>query len=144
MMQFAFRCFSSPFTRPTFLSSFPSSSLGKISEKGRFRCPCQIPHNSALWTLLEPQFAAKCCPLFALKVHTTLRDDAICARLFLKPLKSALFFEQFPLVPFGKISEIGRFRCPCQICHNSALRKLMEPLFPAKCCPIFPLQVHTN
>ena len=41
-------------------------SLGKVSENARFRCPCQICHNSALRALMEPQFAAKCCPMFAL------------------------------------------------------------------------------
>ena len=44
--------------------------LGKISENGRFRSLCQICHNSALLTLTEPQFAAKCCAMFALQVRT--------------------------------------------------------------------------
>ena len=63
-------CFWSPYTRPTFLSIFPWSPLGKISENGRFRCLCQICHNSALRTLTEPQFASKCSAMFALQVHT--------------------------------------------------------------------------
>ena len=54
------------FSRPTFLSIFPWSPLGKISENGRFRCPWQICHNSALRALLEPRFAAKCSPMIAL------------------------------------------------------------------------------
>ena len=62
--------FWSPYSGPTFLSIFPWSPLGKISENGRFRCLCQICHNSALQTLTEPQFAAKCCAMFALQVHT--------------------------------------------------------------------------
>ena len=44
--------------------------LGIISENGRFRCLCQICYNSALRTLTELQFAAKCCAMFALQVHT--------------------------------------------------------------------------
>ena len=54
------------------------------------------------------------------------------------------FFEHFPLVPSWKISENGRFRCPCQHCHNSAIRTLMERQFASKCCPMFALGVHTN
>ena len=65
MLPFAPGCFSNPYTRPTFLSILPWSPLGKISENGRFRCPCQICHNSAIRTLMEPQFAAKSCPMFA-------------------------------------------------------------------------------
>ena len=53
-----------------FLSIFPWSPLDEVSEKGRFRCLCQICHNSALRTLTEPQFASKCCAMFALQVHT--------------------------------------------------------------------------
>ena len=59
--------------------------------------------------------------------------------------KVGLLFWAFSLgPPFGKISENGRFRCPCQICHNSAIPTLMEPQFAAKCCSMFALQVHTN
>ena len=67
---FAPGCFWGPYTRPTFLSIFPWSSLGKISENGRFRCPWQICHNSALRALLEPRFAAKCSPMITLQAHT--------------------------------------------------------------------------
>ena len=40
--------FEAPIVGSTFLSIFPWSCLGKISENGRFRCLCQICHNSAL------------------------------------------------------------------------------------------------
>ena len=70
MMEFAPGCFWSPYSRPTFLSIFPWSPLGKISENGRFRCLCQICHNSVLRRLTEAQCAAKCCAMFALQVHT--------------------------------------------------------------------------
>ena len=46
--------------------------------------------------------------------------------------------------PLGKISENGRFRSPWQICHNSALRALMEPQFAAKCSPMIALEVRAN
>ena len=59
-------CFWSPYSRPTFLSSFPWSPLGKISENGRFRSPWQICHNSALRALMEAQVAAKCSSMIAL------------------------------------------------------------------------------
>ena len=60
----------SPNSRPNFLSIFPWSPLGKISENGRFECPWQICHNSALLALMEPPIAAKCSPMIALQVHT--------------------------------------------------------------------------
>ena len=52
-MAFAPGCFWSPYSRPTFLSIFIWSPLGKISENGRFRCPCQHCHNSGIRTLME-------------------------------------------------------------------------------------------
>ena len=62
-MPFAPGCFWSPYSRPTFLSIFPWSPLGKISENGRFRCPRQICHNSAygnLWSRSLQQNVALC------------------------------------------------------------------------------------
>ena len=64
--------------------------------------------------------------------------------VFEAPIVGLLFFSIFPWSPLGKISENGRFRCPRQICHNSAIRTLMEPQFAAKYCSMFALQVHTN
>ena len=55
-----------------------------------------------------------------------------------------LFWAFSPCPPFTKILENGRFRCLCQICHNSALPTLRELQFAAKCCAMFALQVHTN
>ena len=63
--------FEAPIFGLFFLSIFPWSPLGKISENDRFRWLCQICHNSALRTLTEQQLAAKCCAMFALQVHTT-------------------------------------------------------------------------
>ena len=62
---FAPGCFWSPYSRPTFLSIFPWSALGKISENGRFRSPLQICHNSALQALMEAQVAAKYSSMIA-------------------------------------------------------------------------------
>ena len=69
MMRFAAGCFWSPYSWPTFLSIFPWSPLGKISENGRLRSPWQICHNSALRALMEAQFAPKCSSMIALQVH---------------------------------------------------------------------------
>ena len=69
-MRFAPGCFWSPYSRPTFLSIFPWSPLGKISENSRFRSPWQICHNSTPRALMEAQFAAKCSSMIALQVHT--------------------------------------------------------------------------
>ena len=63
--------FEAPIVGLLFLSIFPWSPLYKISENGRLRSHCQICHNSAIRTLMEPQFAAKCPPMFALQVHTS-------------------------------------------------------------------------
>ena len=136
--------FDAPIVGLFFLSILPLSPLGKISENGRFRCPCQICHNSALRTLMEPQFAAKCCAMFALEVHTNKEMMPFAPGCFWSPYSRPSFLSILPWSPLGKISENGRFRCPCQICHNSAPRTLMEPQFAAKCCAMFALQVHTN
>ena len=144
MMPYALGCFWSPYNRPTFLSIFPWSPLGKISENGRFRCPSQICHNSAIRTLMEPQFAAKCPAMFALQVHTNWEMMPFSQGCFWSLYSRPTFLSIFPWSPLGKVLENGRFRCPCQICHNSAIRKLMESKFAAKCPPMFALQVHTN
>ena len=70
MMRFAPGCFWSPYSRPTFLSIFPWSPLGKISENARFRSRWQICHNWAPRALMEAQFEAKCSSMIALQVHT--------------------------------------------------------------------------
>ena len=144
MMRFAPGCFWSPHSRPTFLAILPWSPLGKISENGRFRCLCQIGHNSALRTLMEPRFAAKCSPMFALQVHSNQKMMRFAAGCFWSPHSRPTFLAILPWSPLGKISENGRLRCLCQICHNSALRTLIEPRYAAKCCPMFALQVHSN
>ena len=41
--------------------------------------------------------------------------------------------------PLSKISENGRFRRPCGICHNSTLRALLELPFAPKGCPMLAL-----
>ena len=64
--------------------------------------------------------------------------------VFEAPIVGLLFRALFTWSPYGKISENGRFRFPWQICHNSALRALIEPQFAAKCFPMIALQVHTN
>ena len=62
--------FEAPIVGLLFCAFSLGPPLGKISENGRFRCLCQIYHNSALRTLTESQLAAKCCAMFALQVHT--------------------------------------------------------------------------
>ena len=42
VMQFAPGCFWSLYSRPTFLSIFPCSPIGKISENGRLGLPCKF------------------------------------------------------------------------------------------------------
>ena len=108
-MHFAPGCFWSPYSRPTFLSIFPWSPLGKISENGRCRCLCQICHNSALRTLTEPQFSAKCCAMFALEVHTNKKMMQFAPGFFWSPYSRPTFLSIFPWSPLGKISDLGVF-----------------------------------
>ena len=111
-MQFAPGCFWSPYSRPIFLSIFPWSPLGKISENGRFRCLCQICHNSALRTLTEPQFASKCSAMFALQVHTNEEMMQFAPGCFWSPY-SRPFLWAFslgpPLAKSQKIADLGVF-----------------------------------
>ena len=109
-MPFVPGCFWSPYSRPTFLSIFPWSPLGKISENGRFRCPCQICHNSALRTLMELQFAAKCCPMFALQVQTISGWCHLRQGVFEAPIVGLLFWAFClgpPLAKSQKMADLG-------------------------------------
>ena len=97
--------------------------------------------NGHLWSRSLHQNVVLCLPFKCILIRRWchLRQGVFKARIV------GLLFWAFSLgPPFGKISENGRFRCPCQICHNSAIRTLMEPQFTSKCCPMFALQVHTN
>ena len=138
MIEFAPGCFWSPYIWPTFLSIFPWSPLGKISQNGRSRSPLQICHNSAPRALMEAQFAAKCSSMIALQVRTTLTTMRFARGCFWSPYSRPTFLSIFPWSPLGKISENGRFRSPWQICHNSAPRALMEAQFAAN----VPLWLH--
>ena len=111
-MQFAPGCFWSPYSRPTFLSIFPWSPLGKISENGRFRCPCQTCHNSALRTLTELQFAAKCCALFQFKCILIRRWCNLRQVVFEDPIVGLLFWAFSlgpPLAKSQKMADLGVF-----------------------------------
>ena len=57
--------------------------------------------------------------------------------VFFRALSVGLLFGQVSLgPPFAESSENGRFGCPCGICHNPALRALLEPPFAPKSCPM--------
>ena len=147
-MRFAPGCFWSPYSRPTFLSIFPWSPLGKISENGRFRSPWQICHNSALRALMEAQFAAKCSSMIALKEPIRM----IRLGCFWSPYSRSTFLSIFPWSPLGKISEKSAYIFPWS--HIGKIGKLgllgkfvitwhLEAQFAAKWSMIA-LQVHTN
>ena len=53
-----------PFGR--FLKNFPWSPVCTFSENAGFGGPCKNCHNLAIRVLLEPLFALKFCPIFAL------------------------------------------------------------------------------
>ena len=142
MMRFAPGCFWSRYMWPIFLSIFPWSPLGKVSQSGRFKSTWQICHNSALRPLMEAQFAAKCSSMIALQVHTNYEMMRFAPGCFWSPYSRPTVLSIFPWSPLGKISENGRFRSPWKICHNWALRPLMEAQFAAKFSSMIALQVH--
>ena len=139
IMRFAPGCFWSPYRWRTFLSIFPWSPLGKISENGRFRSPWQISHNLALGALMEAQFEAKCSSMIALQAHSNYEMMRFALGCFWSPYSRPTFLSIFYWSPLCKISENGRFRSPWQICHNSALRALMEAQVAAKCSSMIAL-----
>ena len=71
-----------------------------------------------------------------LKAHTNDDFMAFAPSFFQSPLSRPIFWPSFPWSPLCKISENGRFGCPCGICHNPALRALLEPPFAPKSCPM--------
>ena len=105
--------------------------LGKLAITRLYRhlWSRSLQQNSFLWLHLKCILISRWC---------NLRQGVFEGHI------GGLFFIIFPWSPLGKISENGRFRCPWQTCHNSALRALMEPLVAAKCSPMIALQMHTN
>ena len=63
------------------------------------------------------------------------RDDGICARV----LFVAFFFRSFPWSQLCRISENARWGSHWHICHSSALGRVWEPQFAAKCCALLAL-----
>ena len=85
-----------------------------------------------LWSRCLRQDVVRC---LGFKRILIVRSDHL-RRAVLKLLKSAVFRASFPWSPLWKISENGRFGCPCGICHTSALRELMESLFAVRWVPV--------
>ena len=144
MMQLAPECFWSPYIRPSFLSIFPWSPLGKIWENGRFRCLCKFVITRLYGHLRSRSLQQNAVLCSHFKCILIRRWCNLRHGVFEAPIVGLLFWAFSLGPPLGKISENGRFRCLCQICHNSALRTLTEPQFAAKCCAMFALTVHTN
>ena len=143
-MPFPLRCFSSRLVRPTFSAIFPWSPVSKISENRRFRCPCKISNKWALRTLLEPPLALECCPIVARITQTNEQITLFALRCFSNFFVWPTFSAIFPWFPLSRISENGRFRFPCKISRNWALRALLEPPFALECCPMFALDAQSN
>ena len=161
-MRFAPGCFWNPYNRPTFFSIFPWSSDICVCEL----CKCAsalcmsssdasfviyylllgIPKNMNVLviTLLyghlwRRSLQQKCSSMIALQVHIKKEMMPFAPGCFWSPYSRATFLSIFPWSPLVKISENGRFRSPWQICHNSALRALMEAQFAAKCSSMIAL-----
>ena len=102
--------FWSPYSRPTFLSILPWSPLGKMSENGRFRCPCQISHTSALRTLMEPQFAANVLLCLHFKCILIRRWCHLCQGVFEASIVGLLIWAFClgpPLAKSEKMADLG-------------------------------------
>ena len=146
-MPFAPGCFWSPYSRPTFLSILPWSHLGKISQNGRFRCPSQICHNSAIRTLMHlwsrslQQNVFLCLHFKCILIRRLCHLRQAVSEAPIVGLRFWAFCLGPPLAKFQKMADLGVL---AQICHNWAIPTLMEPQFAAKCVPMFALQVHTN
>ena len=110
MMPFAPGCCWSPYSRPNFLSILCWSPLGKISENGRFRCPCQICHNSAIQTLLELQFATNVVLCLHFKCMLIKRWCHLRQGVFEAPIVGLLFWAFClgpPLAKSQKMADLG-------------------------------------
>ena len=55
---------------------------------------------------------------------------------FLSPQVRPLFGRFSLGPPLGKSQKMADFGCSCEICHNAALRALLEPPFAPQCCPM--------
>ena len=144
MMAFAPGCFWSPYSRPTFLTFFSWSPLAKSQKMADLGVLANIVITRLyghLWSGSLQQNVVLCLHFKCILIR---RWWHLRQGVFEAPIVGLLFWAFSLGPPLGKISENGRFRCPCQHCHNSAIRTLMEQQFAAKCCPMFALQVHTN
>ena len=143
-MQFAPGCFCSPYSRPTFLSIFPWSPLAKSQKMADLGVIAKFVITLLYGHLRSrslQQNVVLCLHFKCILIRRGYKwRQGFC---FWSPYSRPAFSSIFPWSPLGKISENGRFRCLCQICHNSALRTLTERQFAAKCCAMFALQVHT-
>ena len=109
-MRFAPGCLWSPYSLPTFLSIFPWSPLGKISENGRFRSSWQICHNSALRALMEVQVAAKCSSILHFKCILIRRWCDLRQGVFPARIVGLLFWAFSlgpPLARSQKMADLG-------------------------------------
>ena len=104
----------------------------------------RICQNSALRAVSEPWFAAKCCPMFAFYAHTNYKLGPFAPGCVSSAWIRPTLWSSFPRSPVWKVSENERLRRPRGICHNSAVRAVLELRFAARSCLIFSLLVHTN
>ena len=100
----------SPYSRPTFLSIFIWSPLGKISENGRFRCPCQHCHNSAIRTLMERSLQQNVVLCLHFKCMLMRRWWHLPQGVFEARIVGLLFWAFFlgpPLAKSQKMADLG-------------------------------------
>ena len=109
-MPFAPGCFKSPYSRPTFLSILPWSTLAKISQNGRFRCPCQICHISSLRTLWSRSLEQNVVLCLHFKCIRIRRWCHLRYSVFEAPIVGLLFWAfclGFPLAKSQKMADLG-------------------------------------
>ena len=144
MMAFAPGCFWSPYSRPTFLSIFPWSPLGKILENGRFRVFANIVVirlYGHLWSGSLQQNVVLCLHLKYILIRRWwhLRQGVFEAPIV--GLRFWAFSLGCPLAKSQKMADLG-------VLANIVITRLYGHLWSGSLQQnvvlCFSLQVHTN
>ena len=125
-----------------FFKNFSWSPLCTFLENAGFGWPCENCCNLAIRALLEPLYAPKSCPVFALLLQTSyaiMPFSPECFWAFQGGHLFGRFLKNFPWSLFCTFSENACIGWPCENCHNLAIRALLEPPFSPKSCLVFAL-----
>ena len=144
MMQFAPGCFEARIVGLLFWAFCLGPPLAKCQKVADFGVLAKFVITRLcghLWSRSLQQNVVLCLHFKCILIRTWchLRQG-----VFEAPIVGLLIWAFCLGPPLAKCQKMADLGFPCQICHNSALRTLMEPQFAAKCCAMFALEVHTN